>query len=217
MSVFRTGSPRPGAIAASALLVAGLLVAMPARAQLGTVGPNGMTDTGLTKKLRSEAQKPATSAAPEVMPGTKGPSQAADPTRPVSQMSPTEALFDAVNRGDMPAARAAINRGASLTAPNELGLSAVDLSVDLGRNDITFMLLSERGDDSGSPRATRQSGRESDESAPAATRARVVRARAPVVDDDSSPPRAAAATPRVYSGDGGAPIPAAGFLGFSGR
>ena len=62
-----------------------------------------------------------------------------------TDLPPTDALFDAVNRGDIVTARDAIGRGADLTAHNVLGMTPLDLSVDLGRNDITFLLLSLRG------------------------------------------------------------------------
>ena len=60
-------------------------------------------------------------------------------------MEPTEALFDAINRGDIGTARDAISRGADLHGHNVLGMTPLELSVDLGRNDISFMLLSMRG------------------------------------------------------------------------
>ena len=60
-------------------------------------------------------------------------------------MSPNDMLFDAINRGDAGDAREALARGADLGAHNVLGMTPVDLSVDLSRNDITFLLLSLRG------------------------------------------------------------------------
>ena len=59
-------------------------------------------------------------------------------------MSPNDALFDAINRGDIAAARDALSRGAELDAHNLLGMTPMELSVDLGRNDISFLLLSYR-------------------------------------------------------------------------
>jgi ankyrin repeat protein len=64
-------------------------------------------------------------------------------------MPPTDALFDAINRGDIAAARDALNRGADLNGVNVLGMTPMELSVDLGRNDISFLLLSMRGEDGG--------------------------------------------------------------------
>ena len=63
-------------------------------------------------------------------------------------MEPTDALFDAINRGDIAAARDAVSRGADLGGRNLLGMTPLDLSIDLARKDITFMLLSMRGGDS---------------------------------------------------------------------
>ena len=154
-------------------------------------------------------------SAPPVLPGTKGPSVAAEPTQSPSDMSPTDALFDAINRGDVATARDAVNRGANLNGYNLLGMTPLDLSVDLGRNDITFMLLSMRGDDSAVRHAAASAataGTQAPVSSgrPAPARTRVVA----LGSDDEDAKLPATATPRLYSGNGGAPIPAAGFLGF---
>ena len=70
-------------------------------------------------------------------------------------MEPNEALFDAINRGDIGAARDAISRGADLQGHNILGMTPLELSVDLGRNDISFLLLSMRaGDEKANRQAT---------------------------------------------------------------
>jgi hypothetical protein len=152
--------------------------------------------------------------APPVLPGTKGASVPAEPTEPVANMTPTDALFDAINRGDLPGARDAVNRGANLDGQNLLGLTPVDLSVDLGRNDITFMLLSMRRDDTSQRSAIRGDAGQHAAVIPKATGRVRVAASAPASDSDSDYPVAAA--PRLYSGNGGAPIPAAGFVGFDG-
>ena len=73
--------------------------------------------------------------------------------RAPTDMEPTEALFDAINRGDIATARDAISRGADLHGHNILGMTPLELSVDLGRNDISFMLLSMRAADDGRRRA----------------------------------------------------------------
>ena len=62
-----------------------------------------------------------------------------------ANLSPTPALFDAITRGDLAAARDAVNRGADLNGRNALGLTPTDWAVDQGRNDILFFLLSSRG------------------------------------------------------------------------
>jgi hypothetical protein len=61
-----------------------------------------------------------------------------------AEMSPNDALFDAISRGDLAAAKDALNRGAQLEAHNVLGQTPIDSSIDLDRNDITFLLLSMR-------------------------------------------------------------------------
>jgi hypothetical protein len=113
-------------------------------------------------------------------------------------MDPTAALFDAINRGDTGAARDALSRGADTNAHNVLGLTPIDLSVDLGRNDISFLLLSMRTADQGSV------------SAMAAPVAPIPHGRhgAAATKDPAITATQAAAT--------GTPAPAAGFLGFGG-
>jgi hypothetical protein len=137
-------------------------------------------------------------------------------------MNPTEALFDAIDRGDIASARDALNRGADLNGVNVLGMTPMELSVDLGRNDISFLLLSMRGDDSGG--SSRASGRgrppASDKPAPviAKSAAPSRKAREKVAP---APAKVAAekpvGLPKLWSNDGGAPQPNAGFLGFGSR
>lgn len=153
---------------------------------------------------RAASSKGAKEALPPALPGARSNAGAAAPAaRSASDMSPNDALFDAINRGDMAAVRDAVNRGADLNTHNVLGLTPAELSVDLGRNDITFLLLSMRGETKGTPKATQP--------ATAAAKPPVVKAAAPVAP-------AKVETPRLYANDGGTPIPNAGFLGFgSGR
>jgi hypothetical protein len=122
-------------------------------------------------------------------------------------MPPTDALFDAINRGDIASAKDAIGRGADLNAQNVLGLTPLDLSVDLGRNDISFLLLSLRSADGPTTAGLAAAPTPTTHSAkvlpPASPRAAI---KAP------SAPKA----PKLYAGDGGAAVPTAGFLGFGG-
>ena len=155
---------------------------------------------------------------------------------PGINLAPSAALFDAVNRGDLAAAREAMGRGADLNARNQLGLTPIDAAVDQGRNEIAFYLLSARGSAGSGP--TFAPG----EPAPAATRRdrrgrEVPAPRAPAAppagEEDappsraagplSEPPRAGRASPasaavpvraRLFAGDGGGPRPEIGFLGF---
>jgi hypothetical protein len=159
-------------------------------------------------------------APPPALPGAAtNPSTAAPASRPSIDMDPSDALFDAINRGDIGAAREAISRGADLSGQNILGMTPMELSVDLGRNDISFMLLSMRGGDSGRSRqpppavtATKPpTGRQTRQTAhPGPT--------TPVRTASSAQQPVPSERPRLFSGDGGTPVPNAGFLGFdSGR
>ncbi len=136
------------------------------------------------------------------------------PGDPSVNLSPNAALFDAVARGDIAAARDAVSRGADVEARNALGLTALDAAVDQGRNDIAFYLLSARDvSRSGTQAPAPAAGRAS--AAPPAPPPRPVRQAAPL----NTPPIAAAAVaqPRsatLWAGNGGAPQPEIGFLGF---
>ena len=90
-------------------------------------------------------------APPPALPGAASSGGAVPASRAPTDMEPTEALFDAINRGDIGTARDAISRGADLHGHNVLGMTPLELSVDLGRNDISFMLLSMRAADDGRP------------------------------------------------------------------
>jgi hypothetical protein len=134
-------------------------------------------------------------------------------------MSPNEALFDAINRGDVAGVRDALNRGADFNGQNVLGLTPLDLSIDLGRKEITFLLLSLRSTPSGPtpgdtavapPTKPEQSRRATATHPPAGKAALATVAHAPAYRPP--PPQAA----RQFAGDGGTPIPQIGFLGFGG-
>ena len=160
---------------------------------------------------------------PPVLPGAAARSDRVAPATGTAIADPNAALFDAINRGDIAAARDALDRGADLQAHNVLGMTPLDLSVDLGRNDITFLLLSLRNGDL--PASTRTAtgtapaapgGKPAPASAkpaPAATRV--------ATHTPAKPPaqtaQAAPAAPRLFAGDGGTPNPTAGFLGFNNR
>lgn len=189
--------------------------ATPCSAQYSSGGPTGIgAASQRTMRTGQQNQAKPQVAPPPVLPGTKTVPEAAAPTGSSADMSPTEALFDAVNRGDAAAARDAVNRGADMRGQNILGLTPLELSVDLGRNDISFMLLSMR-EENATSRTTARRGTDQRDAilgaggAPRAasrTRATEVSARAP--EEQVVEP------PRLYSRNGGAAIPAAGFLGF---
>jgi hypothetical protein len=163
-------------------------------------------------------QAPAPRPPPAALPGLQG-RRAPEPIPgdPTQSLSPNAALFDAINRGDLAAARDAVARGADTEARNVLGLTPIDAAVDQGRTEIMFYLLSVRGASrSGGGAAAPPPAEAERRPAPAApSRRRDARQR------DSEPPRPApveAPAPvrsaRLWAGDGGAPNPAIGFLGF---
>jgi hypothetical protein len=138
-------------------------------------------------------------AQPAALPGTLNLAEPADRTQ--LDLPPTESLFDAVNRGDIAAARDAISRGADIGGKNILGMTPLELSVDLGRNDITFLLLSTRA-------AASRPGPTTAASATAKPATKAGAAAAQVTP---------AAAPQVFARqDNGTPDPQAGFLGFGG-
>ena len=186
-----------------ALLVLAVLAAsaLPAAAQTG--GVNNPGSNPFTQN--PEADKARVVRKPTGLPGARSGAVVAPAEKSAAEMRPTEALFDSVNRGDIAAARDAIGRGAELEGRNILGLTPLELAVDLSRNDITFLLLSMRGAGSGPvPEPTRAAPRPVAVARPVA---------APV------PARVAVIAPvrqRSAGADPGTPAPQAGFLGFGG-
>jgi hypothetical protein len=207
-------------------------------AQIGG-GPVGTGRAGMPKNTPEKPPEPL----PDAIPGYKARGPAAPATRQSGDMQPTDALFDAINRGDIAAARDALNRGADLNGVNILGMTPMELSVDLGRNDISFLLLSMRGEDSG--RGSRAVGRDTPPVQPVISTAKAGKpaghaqsdggkvatgkgAGAKVAGGKASGRKVAraedtpvvkkpVATPKLFANDGGAPLPSAGFLGFNSR
>jgi hypothetical protein len=141
------------------------------------------------------------------------------PGDPNANLQPTAALFDAINRGDLPAARDAVTRGASLEERNVLGLTALDAAVDQGRNDIMFFLLSART----TARGPAPPAEASLSAAQRAARDRALQAEATRAAQAAARSQGAVAgrvapapsqRPRLFANDGGAPRPEVGFLGF---
>jgi hypothetical protein len=193
----------------------------------GLVGRHGLTPPPPTAK--------PSDTAPAALPGATTRSDRVAPAKGTVIADPNEALFDSINRGDIAAARDALDRGAELDAHNVLGMTPLDLSVDLGRNDITFLLLSLRNGDmplghrAAAQGQTAQTGKTAQtkagskatpadsKSASAGTRQA---ARAPAtspVKQAAQVTPAAPVAPRLFAGDGGTPNPTAGFLGFGNR
>jgi hypothetical protein len=191
-----------------------------ASAQYMPGGPPGGGAPGMRTNddTSSGSAKKAPAQPPAAVPGATARQPAAPATRSVNDMNPTEALFDAIDRGDITAARDALNRGADLNGINVLGMTPMELSVDLGRNDISFLLLSMRGEDSG--RGSRASSRDKQPPVIAGTPA-VGKKAAAAGKPAAAPAKVVAqkptALPKLWSNDGGAPQPNAGFLGFGSR
>lgn len=199
-----------------AVLLTALAAPFAALAQGGPASP--FKPIGGTPKPASGVPR---QPAPPALPGSRGEPDTVTPAeRAAADMPPTEALFDAINRGDLATARDSLNRGADLNGVNVLGLTPLDLAIDLGRNEISFLLLSLRG--GGGYNAARVPA--SATPAPAArTLTRAERAEATRAERASrNQVSARAATPsapqtaRLFAGNGGAPSPQAGFLGFDG-
>ncbi|TDG16230.1 ankyrin repeat protein, partial [Paracraurococcus ruber] len=118
------------------LLASLVLPAGEAAAQLSRGGRGPLTPEGGNRAVRPP---------PPALPGLQNRTAPAPiPADPNQVLSPNAALFDAINRGDIAAARDAVARGADLEARNVLGLTAVDAAVDQGRTEIMFYLLSVR-------------------------------------------------------------------------
>ena len=178
------------------IAVASVWTSLPPSATAQMLGGGGMGS-----HAPQQQEKPPEPPPPAVPGSRVGQEAVAPPDRSTGDLQPNDALFDAINRGDLAAARDAVNRGADLNARNLLGMTPLDLSIDLGRNNISFLLLSLR---------------------PAPVGKDLVAATAPAGPakaqqaEHHQPPKAPASkrATRVASGDGGTPIPTAGFLGF---
>jgi len=192
-------------IAIGSLTAACLLVAAPSFAQR-SFSPS---------KPASERPQAATAQEPPpALPGSRAePTAVAPANRPALDMQPTDALFDAINRGDLPGAKDALNRGADINGHNVLGLTPLDLAIDLGRNNITFVLLSMRGPETSRPAPAATAAAKA---APRTAARRVARREIPQPQAELRRTGYTSATqaPRRFAGDGGAPNPSAGFLGF---
>lgn len=154
---------------------------------------------------------------PDTLPGAKARTPVAPASKMASDMAPNEAMFDAINRGDIAAVKDAISRGARLDARNVLGMRPLELSVDLGRNDISFLLLSLRGEGAPPPhnpgQEMTQKATGAELKAAQAARPRGARVAAAPVPVAAKP----ASAPKLFANDGGSPLPNAGFLGFDSR
>jgi hypothetical protein len=190
-------------------------LAMPAAAQ--SLGEQAVTAHGLPGapkpgKGGQEQQQIAPPALPGAAPQTD---QAVPSNRPTAELSPNDALFDAIDRGDLADARDAMGRGADLNARNVLGLTPIDLAVDLSRNDITFLLLSLRG------AAGSGGGPKHAVAAAGGTKPMTKTEKKLLTANPARPPaatlvvaRTADVRPQPLSSNPGTPAPQVGFLGF---
>ena len=188
-----------------------LLVAPPAHAQFG--GGLGGNQIGPGAK---GAPVKALPTPPDALPGAKvDPNLVIPSEHGFADLQPTDALFDAINRGDIADARDAIARGADLNGKNVLGMSPLATSVDLGRNNITFLLLSLRGldqpDREKRPVRTGSAGAPPSAKPPPARREAAAKPRARLTP--AAAVRSGEPSPPLFAG-GGEPVPQAGFLGF---
>lgn len=190
-----------------ALCTAGSLNLMSARAHaqmsMGAGGAGGAGGGGAPEEEKKAPPPP--SAIPGAVAGTVVPA-----TKNAGDLDPNAALFDAIDRGDIGSAREALGRGADLNARNVLGQRPIDLSIDLSRNDITFLLLSMRSQNGDQAPAADSSGDDTAAADLPPSKSAQVAATTPVrakTAEFASTSRASAGTPQ----------PSAGFLGFGTR
>lgn len=151
---------------------------------------------------KAEARKAARHAAPpSVLPGAD--SDDSDESHARMDLNPTNALFDAVNRGSLMAAKEALNRGADMNAHNALDQTALDLAIDLGRRDIMFLLLSLRSYNA-DDQVTADASHGAITTTPDHSHIKV--------NGEKSAPETTST--RAIIDDGGQPQPEMGFLGF---
>lgn len=192
-----------------AALFAGFGFMSPAVAQMA--GPGGLSSSlgpiGGTSNLHSRSQPQE--IAPPALPGASGAGNVS--AGPVTDVNgdPTKLLFKAINHGDYVQARAAVGRGANLQARNALGETPIELSVELNRDRITFMLLSARAEEAPSTSAVPSTN----QTRPTlAANKRTARPQPKTMKHRVQPAEAHPSYPAFN--DPGRPDPKAGFLGF---
>jgi hypothetical protein len=213
-----TGSVRlVGAIVGAVFLSTPL--AFHAAAQGLPGSPISPENSPLHKAEQANSGADKVQRAPDSLPGAKARAPVAPASKSAMDMAPNDAMFDAINRGDMATVKDALSRGADLQAHNILGMTPLELSVDLGRNDISFLLLSMRGDDSSRLPPSSQAGAAKGFAQKGGRNAPAPRQVAGRHAGPNPIPVAqkAAATPKLFANDGGTPQPNAGFLGFDSR
>ncbi len=213
-----------GAVGASTAVAATLLCSLAgtARAQgianaqsfSGMPGqPPAFSKEQLDKSLRSGR------VPPPALPGAAAKEAISPPTKVPTLLSPTDEMFDAINRGDIATVRDALSRGADLSATNELGFTPLDLAIDLGRSDISFLLLSMRAAAPPAGKAGQVLQANVKPAGPTARTRAAQREHQPrrFTETASASQAGQPSLPTLYARNGGEPIPRAGFLGFDGR
>jgi hypothetical protein len=222
-------------VVSAAILAGAALAPRIAHAQANLPSPTAM---GPVVKGNNDIS-PAQPSQPG-LPGASRPTSVSRGTISGDMMSPNAALFDAIDRGDLAAARDAVGRGADLGATNAVGQSPIDESVSLGRNDITFLLVTllhaegaqitdAQGPMNAPPPTTLGLSTRDEHVAaepvgffsPPPSNSTVTQNRKgrrypplPVAAKSMVAPSAPPPSPPVYGDSSGAPVPASGFLGF---
>ncbi len=191
-------------------LASGLVLASqgPALAQMGPMSPGTQ---GFQPMVKPDSTSGPKADVPPALPGATPGRGAAPADKSMADLAPNDALFDAINRGDISQARDAVNRGADLGAQNVLGMTPLELSIDLSRNDITFLLLSLRGATSTKAVASKDAPALITRSPTKTASAKPASVKLVAMKDKPPSPGA-----RQYAGpsDPGTPDPSVGFLGF---
>ncbi|MGI4745468.1 MAG: hypothetical protein ACRYGI_11840 [Janthinobacterium lividum] len=186
----------------------------------GAPGGGGGADSdreAADQQAQAAAKEAARLAAPPpAIPGAVTDEATATSGHASADMEPTAALFDAINRGDMTASKEALGRGADLNGKNVLGQSPLEMSIDLNRNDITFVLLSMRNTENGAPVASIQTASVSEAGSGDGTVDHAGNAHLKIKGNRNRLAAGSSSKPLRYAADGGAPKPEIGFLGFNG-
>ncbi|MGC8523357.1 MAG: hypothetical protein ACP5M5_03610 [Acidibrevibacterium sp.] len=215
-SRWRAGAIAP-ALALATLLATGL-VPHGAFAQVATPGLGGAgggaggAPGGAGPAGSNASDKEAPALAPALPGAVSTTDQVAPASKPAAEMSPNDALFDAIERGDLAGVRDALSRGAQLNAHDVLGETPLELAVDLGWHAIAFTLLSMRGAASGDNNAQNGVADISVLSRSESKMAALTRLPEAAPRGGHAAPAGAIATEIAFTGT---PDPAAGFLGFA--
>lgn len=184
-----------------------LAVALPASAWAQSAREQEQQAAAEEAQQKAEAAKEAKRAAPPAaIPGAGNDED--DGEHANADMEPTAALFDAINRGSVSAAKESINRGADMYHRNILGQTPLEMSIDLNRNPITFLLLSLRSaDEQGARTAV----------ATSEPRMSVENGSGHLTIGAGKAPSKTSRYGNRYDQSGGTAKPEVGFLGFGGR